>query len=104
MSAYDPKWTWNSSAAERDLRHNSRPNLWFARAQRTAQFSIQKCDTLSIPDVVLGAGEAVRRREFIALVGGAAVYGPSLDDADGGGFCALRRSLTCRTGGCIPPT
>ena len=28
-----------------------------------------KCDILSIPDVVLGAGEAMRRREFIAFVG-----------------------------------
>jgi len=31
------------------------------------QFSIQKCDILLIPDVVLGAGEAMRRREFIAI-------------------------------------
>jgi putative tryptophan/tyrosine transport system substrate-binding protein len=31
-----------------------------------------RCDILFIPDVVLGAGEAVRRREFITLVGGAA--------------------------------
>src|SRR6516164_309109 len=31
------------------------------------QFSIQKCDILLIPDVVLGAGEAMRRREFIAF-------------------------------------
>ena len=28
-----------------------------------------KCDILSIPDGVLGAGEAMRRREFIAFVG-----------------------------------
>ena len=33
------------------------------------QFSIQKRDILLIPDVVLGAGEAMRRREFIAFVG-----------------------------------
>ena len=44
-------------------------------AARSAQFSIQKCDILSIPDVVRGAGEAMRRREFIAFVGrGAAVW------------------------------
>ena len=35
--------------------------------RRTAQFSIQKCDSLLIPDLVLGAGEAMRRREFIRL-------------------------------------
>ena len=35
-----------------------------------------KCDILSIPDVVLGAGEAMRRREFIAFVGGTAVAWP----------------------------
>jgi putative ABC transport system substrate-binding protein len=28
-----------------------------------------KCDILFVPDVVLGAGEAMRRREFIAFVG-----------------------------------
>src|SRR5262249_39067067 len=31
------------------------------------QFSIQKRDILLIPDVVLGAGEAMRRREFIVF-------------------------------------
>src|SRR5215510_6330179 len=36
----------------------------------------QKCDILFIPDVVLGAGEAIRRREFIALVGRTAVAWP----------------------------
>ena len=40
------------------------------------QFSIQKCDILFIPDVVLGAGEAMRLREFIALLGSAAAAGP----------------------------
>jgi putative ABC transport system substrate-binding protein len=40
------------------------------------QFSIQKCDILLIPDVVLGGGEAMRRREFIAFVGGMAVARP----------------------------
>ena len=35
-----------------------------------------KCDILSIPDVVLGAGEAMRRREFIAFVGSTAVAWP----------------------------
>ena len=40
------------------------------------QFSIQKCDILLIPDVVLGAGEAMRRREFIAFVGSTAVAWP----------------------------
>src|SRR5215472_7467370 len=40
-----------------------------AWVRRTAQFSIQKCDSLLIPDLVLGAGEAMRRREFIAFVG-----------------------------------
>jgi hypothetical protein len=28
----------------------------------------QKCDILLIPDLVLGEGEAMRRREFIALI------------------------------------
>jgi len=35
-----------------------------------------KCDILSIPDVVLGAGEAMRRREFISFVGSTAVAWP----------------------------
>src|SRR5262252_2219849 len=40
------------------------------------QFSIQKRDILLIPDLVLGAGEAMRRREFIAFVGSTAVAWP----------------------------
>jgi putative ABC transport system substrate-binding protein len=35
-----------------------------------------KCDNLFIPDGVLGAGEAMRRREFIAFVGSTAVAWP----------------------------
>jgi hypothetical protein len=38
------------------------------------QFSIQKCDILLIPDVVLGAGEAMRRREFLGIVGCAVTW------------------------------
>src|SRR5215471_9892653 len=34
------------------------------------KFSIQKCDILLIPRCVLGAGEAMRRREFITLLAG----------------------------------
>jgi putative ABC transport system substrate-binding protein len=35
-----------------------------------------KCDILFLPDGVLGAGEAMRRREFIAFVGSTAVAWP----------------------------
>ena len=34
--------------------------------------TVQKCDILVIPDLVLGEGEAMRRREFIALIGAVA--------------------------------
>jgi putative tryptophan/tyrosine transport system substrate-binding protein len=37
-----------------------------------------KCDILFVPDVVLGAGEAMRRREFIAFVGSTAVAWPPM--------------------------
>jgi putative tryptophan/tyrosine transport system substrate-binding protein len=40
-----------------------------AWVQRTAQFSIQNVIFFSYPTGVLGAGEAMRRREFIAFVG-----------------------------------
>src|SRR6516162_4054716 len=46
------------------------------RVRRTAQFSIQKCDSLLIPDLVLGAGEAMRRREFIRLFSSTVVAWP----------------------------
>jgi putative tryptophan/tyrosine transport system substrate-binding protein len=42
--------------------------------QSTAQFRDQKCDILLRPDAVLGAGEAMRRWEFIAFVGTAAAW------------------------------
>jgi len=38
------------------------------------QFSIQKCDILLIPDVVLGAGEAMRRRDFLGIIGCAVTW------------------------------
>jgi hypothetical protein len=42
-----------------------------------------KCDILSIPDVVLGMGEAMRRRELIAFVGSTAVAWPLMARAQG---------------------
>jgi putative ABC transport system substrate-binding protein len=51
MSAFDPKRTWG-------VTNGAIPN--------------PKCDIVFIPDVVLGAGEAMRRREFIAFVGSTA--------------------------------
>jgi hypothetical protein len=42
-----------------------------------------KCDILFLPDGVLGAGEAMRRREFIRLFGGTTVTWPLV------GLCAL---------------
>jgi putative tryptophan/tyrosine transport system substrate-binding protein len=47
-----------------------------AWVRRTAQFSIQKCDSLLVPDLVLGAGEAMRRREFIRLFSSTVVAWP----------------------------
>ena len=55
MSAYDPKRT-----------------LGAGRLRVTNDAILNpKCDSLLIPDVVLGTGEAMRRREFIAFVGSA---------------------------------
>src|SRR6516162_5436170 len=47
-----------------------------AWVRRTAQFSAQKRDSLLIPDLVLGAGEAMRRREFTRLFSSAVVAWP----------------------------
>src|SRR5215470_2857858 len=47
-----------------------------AWVRRTAQFSIQKCDSLLIPDLVLGAGEAMRRRELIRVFSSTVVAWP----------------------------
>src|SRR6516225_3920351 len=47
-----------------------------AWVRRTAQFSVQKCDSLLIPDLVLGAGEAMRRREFIRFSSSTVVAWP----------------------------
>jgi len=60
MSAYDPKRTCAGRFG----------------CDKRYDFSIQKCDILFLPDVVLGAGEAMRRREFIAFVGSAAAAWP----------------------------
>jgi hypothetical protein len=40
---------------------------------RAHSTSVDPCDILSIPDVVLGAGEAMRRRELLILFGCVAV-------------------------------
>src|SRR5262245_25400615 len=59
MSAFDPKRTWLRSRLG---------------ATRTAKFSIQKCDSILIPDLVIGAGDAMWRRGFVAFVGTAAAW------------------------------
>src|SRR6516164_5567904 len=60
MSAFDPKRTWLRSRL----------------GATNGKFSIQKCDSLLIPDLVLGAGEAMRRREFIRLFSSTVVAWP----------------------------
>src|SRR5689334_15713157 len=52
------------------------PNRGHAVGVTNATLLDRKCDTVFFPDVALGVGEAMRRREFIAFVGGAAVVWP----------------------------
>jgi hypothetical protein len=56
-----------------------------------------KCDMLLIPDVVLGAGEAMRRREFIAFVGSTAAAWPLVAHAQkpGIGVPSVGDTLAC---------
>jgi hypothetical protein len=56
-----PKADMKSRPLGRAVRHNSRDLI---------------CDIVRTPGVVLGAGEAMRRREFIAFVGSTAVAWP----------------------------
>src|SRR6516164_8386956 len=56
ISAYDPKRTLEAGRL---------------RVTNERNYQSKKCDSLLIPDVVLGTGEAMRRREFIASVSSA---------------------------------
>ena len=51
-------------------------SLALGRHASALNYCRSKCDILSIPDGVLGAGEAMRRREFIAFVGSTAAAWP----------------------------
>ena len=50
---------------------------WHSADMRAHSTTVDpKCDILFVPDGVLGAGEVMRRREFIALVGSTAIAWP----------------------------
>jgi len=69
---------------------------------RTARFGVTngtilnpKCDMLLIPDVVLGAGEAMRRRESIAFVGSIAAAWSRNAQKSGIGVPSAGDTLAC---------
>jgi hypothetical protein len=60
--------------------HEAGPLGYNERHNSPSKILHPKCDIPFVPDVVLGMGEAMRRREFIAFVGGTCSHrGQSVD-------------------------